>query len=114
LPTITILVALANSYAATLNFVGADSVKVVTDRVHVSRRWMLPFGTLLASGAVGLLIGFAVPVLGKAAAIGLVVYFMCALSAHIRAHDSGVGGAVFFLLLAAGALVTTFGYHNHW
>jgi DoxX-like family len=111
---VTILAALAISYAACLNFVGAESVKVVADRVHVSRKWMLPFGTLLASGAVGLLIGFAVPLLGKAAAIGLVVYFICAISAHIRARDSHAGGAVFFLLLAAAALVTTFAYHNHW
>jgi NADPH:quinone reductase-like Zn-dependent oxidoreductase len=29
---------------------------------------MIPFGTLLAAGAAGLLVGFAVPVLGKAAA----------------------------------------------
>jgi hypothetical protein len=35
---------------------------------------MLPFGMLLASGAVGLRTGFAVPVLGEAAAIGLVLY----------------------------------------
>ncbi len=111
---VTILAVLATSYAAGLNFVGSESVKLVADRVRVSRKWMLPFGTLLASGAVGLLIGFAVPLLGKAAAIGLVVYFICAISAHIRARDSGVGGAVFFLLLAAGALVTTFSYHNHW
>jgi len=107
---VTILAVLATSYAACLNFVGAESVKVVADRVHVSRKWMLPLGTLLASGAVGLLIGFAVPLLGKAAAIGLVVYFSCAISAHIRARDSGVGGAVFFLLLATGALITTLGY----
>jgi hypothetical protein len=62
---ITILAALANGYAAFLNFVGAESVKVVADKVQVSRRWMIPFGILLASGALGLLIGFAVPVLGR-------------------------------------------------
>jgi len=111
---VTILAALANGYAASLNFVGAEAVKVVADRLHMSRKWMLPFGTLLASGAIGLLVGFAVPVLGKAAAIGLVVYFICAISTHIRARDTGVGGAIFFLLLAAGAVITTFGYHNHW
>ncbi len=111
---VTSLAALATSYAACLNLIGAESVKVVADRVHVSRKWMLPFGTLLALGAVGLLIGFAVPLLGKAAAIGLVVYFMCAVSAHIRARDSGIGGAVFFLLLAVAAMVTTFGYYDHW
>jgi hypothetical protein len=33
----TILAALANGYAACLNFVGAESVKVVADRVQVSR-----------------------------------------------------------------------------
>lgn len=111
---VTILAVLATSYAACLNFVGAESVKVVADLVQVSRKWMLPLGTLLASGAVGLLIGFAVPLFGKAAAIGLVIYFICAISAHIRARDSGVGGAVFFLLLATAALITTFAYHNHW
>jgi hypothetical protein len=112
--SITILAALASGYAASLNFAGAESVKVVADRVRVSRKWMLPFGMLLASGAVGLLTGFAVPVLGEAAAIGLVLYFICAISTHVRARDPGVGGAVFFLLLAAGAVITAFGYHDHW
>ena len=84
---ITILAALANCYAASLNFVGAESVTVVADRVQVSRGWMVPLGTLLASGAVGLLTGFAVPALGTAAAIGLVLYFICAVTAHLRVRD---------------------------
>ena len=62
---IIIVAALANGYVASLNFVGAESVEVIADRVQVSRRWMLPLGTLLASGAVGLLTGFAVPALGR-------------------------------------------------
>jgi hypothetical protein len=66
---ITVLAALANGYAATLNVVGAESVKVVADKVQVSRRWMIPFGILLASGALGLLIGLAVPVLGTGAVV---------------------------------------------
>jgi hypothetical protein len=111
---ITILVALANSYAAALNFVGAESVKVVADQVQVSQRWMIPFGVLLASGALGLVIGFAVPALGVAAAIGLVVYFICALSAHVRVHDPKIAGAVSFLALAVAALTAHLGYHNHW
>ena len=111
---ITILAALANGYAASLNFVGAESVKVVADKVQVSQRWMTPFGLLLASGALGLLIGFAVPVLGAAAAIGLSLYFICALSAHLRVHDPGIGGAVTFLVLAVAALIAGLGYHDHW
>lgn len=111
---VTIVVALANGYAAVLNFAGAESVRVVADEVRVSPRWMIPFGILLACGAVGLLAGFAVPVLGMAAAIGLVVYFICAVSAHIRVRDPKVAGAVSFLVMAAGALVVGLGYHNHW
>lgn len=110
----TILVALANGYAARLNFVGAESVKVVADRVQVSQRWMVPLGMLLACAAVGLLTGFAVPALGTAAAIGLVLYFICAVIAHLRVCDRQIGGAVFFLLLAAAALTTNIGYHNYW
>jgi hypothetical protein len=111
---ITIFAALANGYAATLNFVGAESVKAVADTVQVSRRWMIPFGILLASGALGLLIGLAVPVLGTAAAIGLVLYFMCALGAHLRVRDPGIGGAVSFLVLAVAALIAVLGYQSHW
>src|SRR5438067_13276234 len=109
---ITIVAALANAYAASLNFVGADSVKVVADRVRVSERWMIPFGMLLAVGAGGLLAGLAVPMLGAAAAAWLVVYFVCALGAHIRAHDRGVGGAIGFLVLAATALAATLASHG--
>lgn len=111
---ITIMAALANGYAASLNFAGAESVKVVADRVQISQRWMIPFGILLAAGAIGLLIGFAIPVLGKAAAIGLILYFICAIGAHIRVRDTGLGGAIFFLFLAVGALVTNLAYHSDW
>ena len=110
----TILAALVNAYAAALNFVGAESVKVVADRVRVSRGWIVPLGTLLGCGAVGLLAGFAVPALGTAAAIGLVLYFICAVTAHLRVRDRQIDGAVFFLLLAAAALTTDVAYHNHW
>jgi hypothetical protein len=110
----TVLAALANGYAAFLNFVGAESVKIVADRVQVSRGWMVPLGALLASGAVGLLTGFAMPAVGAAAAIGLFMYFICAVSAHLRVRDRQIGGAVFFLLLAAAALTTDVAYHSHW
>jgi DoxX-like family len=111
---VTIMVALANGYAAVLNFAGAGSVKVTADRVRVSQKWMIPFGILLACGTVGLLAGFAVPALGTAAAIGLIAYFISALSAHIRVHDPKVAGAVSFLMMAVAALVVGLGYHYHW
>ncbi|MBS1878596.1 MAG: DoxX family protein [Actinobacteria bacterium] len=111
---ITIVAALANGYAAALNLAGAESVQLVADRVRVSKKWMIPFGLLLAAGAVGLLTGFAAPTLGAAAASGLVLYFICALSAHLRVGDGGFGGAAFFLALAACALLANLSYHHDW
>jgi hypothetical protein len=101
---ITVVAALMYGYAASLNFIRAESVKIVADRVHVSPKWMIPFGVLLSAGAGGLLLGLVVPALGIAAGIGLVLYFICALSAHVRAHDRGIGGAVTFLVLALAVL----------
>jgi hypothetical protein len=111
---VTIGVALANGYAAALSLAGAETVKVTADRVRVSRNLMIPFGILLACGAVGLLAGLAVPVLGTAAAIGLVVYFIGAVTAHIRVGDRKVAAAVSFLAMAVVALAACLGYLNHW
>ena len=111
---VTSLAALMNGYAALMNFIGAEFVKVVADKVQLSQRWMVPFGILLATGAVGLVLGFGVPALGVAAAVGLIAYFVCALGAHVRVHDSNVGGAITFLLLAVAALVTDVSYRLHW
>jgi hypothetical protein len=70
-------------------------------------------GVLKTAGAVGLLLGLVgVPLLGTAAAIGLVLYFLGALTAHLRGHDRHVGGAVFFLLLTTAAFTTRVGYHH--
>lgn len=110
---ITVLAALAVGYAAFLNFVGAESVRVVADRVQVSQKWMIPLGALLAAAAGGLVIGVVVAPLGIAAGIGLVLYFIGALSAHIRAHDRGVGGAVTFLVLALAVLTVDVLYRSH-
>jgi len=108
----TCLAALVNGYAAYLNFSGAESVKAVADRVQVPRAWMVRLGTVLACGAIGLLAGFALPWLGAAAGLGLVVYFICAVTAHLRVGDRQIGGAVFFLALSAAALSTNLIYYD--
>lgn len=72
---------------------------------------MIPLGIVLASGALGLLIGFAMPALRIAAAIGLVIYYVCAVSAHLRVGDRGFGGAPDAVV--AGGQVGVFGaYHG--
>lgn len=109
---VTALAAILVGCAATLNFGGARSVKATADRLRISQRWMVPFGILLASGAIGLLGGMAVPLLGTAAAIGLVLYFVGALVAHLRVHDGSIAGALFFLFLAVAALVASVAYRG--
>ena len=55
----------------------------------VPESWLVfPIGTLKIAGAVGLLLGLlGVPLIGTAAAIGLILYFVCALYTHVLAHD---------------------------
>jgi hypothetical protein len=110
----TCAAAFVNGYAAFLNLSGAESVEAVADRVRVPRGWMVPLGTLLACGAVGLLAGLAAPPLGAAAGIGLVLYFVCAVTAHLRVGDRHIGAPVSFLLLSAAALSTNVAHHDHW
>jgi hypothetical protein len=66
-----------------------------------------PIGTLKTAGALGLLLGLAgVPLIGTAAAIGLILFFVCALYTHVRTHDYSpqFGLAIGFLSLAVAAL----------
>jgi DoxX-like family len=52
--------------------------------------WLtFPIGTLKTAGALGLAAGLAFRPLGVAAAIGLVLFFVCAMYTHIRANDYG-------------------------
>jgi hypothetical protein len=99
---VTIMAAMANAYAASLDFVGAESVKTVAVRVQVSQRWMVPLGMLLASGAVGLLAGFAVPALGMAAAIGLVLYLHLRCDRSSTSRRSRFRGSRFLLTARGG------------
>jgi hypothetical protein len=69
-----------------------------------SRLFLL--GALKALGALGLLAGIGVPLIGIAAAIGLILFFVCAIYTHVRASDYSpqFGLAIGFLLLAVATL----------
>ena len=65
---------------------------------------------LKLAGAVGLLVGIAVPALGVAAAIGLVLFFIGAIVTHVRAQDySSIPFPGSLLLLAVASLVFRMG-----
>ena len=68
--------------------------------------WLNTLGALKTAGALGLLLGLiGVPLVGTAAAIGLVLFFVGAIITHLRARDYSIGPAIAFLLLAVAALV---------
>jgi hypothetical protein len=74
----------------------------------VPERWWPWLGAAKALGAVGLLVGLAVPAVGVAAAAGLVVYFAGAVVTIVKARAYGhVPFPLLYLApaLAAGALI---------
>ena len=67
-------------------------------------RWPVLAG-LEVAGAIGLIIGLWVPALGVAAGVGVVLYFIGAVVAHLRADDSNIGPALALSLVAVAAVV---------
>ena len=102
---VTVLAAAANTFSATLDFIRYKQILINMAKVGVSESWITILGILKAAGALGLLIGIGVPLIGIAAAVGLVLFFVAAIITHLRARDYSFGLALVFLLLAVAALV---------
>ncbi|MFG2888073.1 DoxX family protein [Streptomyces sp. NPDC048248] len=111
---VTLLTSAVNGLAAIANLIGHEYPKSQADKLRVPRSWMRPLGTLLAAGALGLLAGFAVPVLGTLAAAGLVLYFLGAFGAHLRVGDYQLGPWAVFFCLPVAALTVNLAYHGSW
>ncbi|WP_444950164.1 DoxX family protein [Micromonospora ureilytica] len=110
--TITILAAVFTGTAAVTYLIGHDYPKAQADMKRVPRSWLPWLGAALAAGSLGLLAGFAVPLLGTLAAAGLVLYFIGALIAHLRVGSRQlVGPAVFFVTVVAALTVNVL---HHW
>ena len=102
---VTVLAAAANAFSARLDFVRFKQIIINMARVGVPESWITILGVLKAAGALGLLIGIGVPLIGIAAGVGLVLFFVAAIITHLRARDYSFGLAVIFLLLAVAALI---------
>jgi hypothetical protein len=74
---------------------------VASRKMHVYRE----SAKLKVAEAVGLLVGIGVPPIGVAAAIGLILFFIAAITTHLRARDYSFGLVGVFRLLAGAALV---------
>jgi len=109
--TVTIVAAVFTGIAAVTYLVGHDYPKAQADMKRIPRSWVPVLGMLLAAGSLGLLAGFAVPLLGTIAAGGLVLYFVGALVAHLRVGSRQLAGWAVFFSTAVAALAVNLTYH---
>ena len=102
---VTVMAAAANTIAAVVKFVRPQWVLDNIKKWGGSPSWLFTLGTLKAVGALGLLVGIAVPLIGVAAAVGLVLFFIGAITVVIRASwHSHLRWPVTYLLLAVASL----------
>jgi hypothetical protein len=105
---VTLLAIAANAFSGVAALVHFRPIIPGMARAGVPESWLtFPIGTLKTAGAAGLLLGLAgVPLIGTAAAAGLVLFFVCAVFIHLRAGDYSpqLGLAIGFLLLAVASL----------
>lgn len=111
---ITVLTAAVNTMSAVLDFRRYEPILVNMEKAGVPASSLFRLGVLKAAGAVGLLVGFAVPVIGVAAAVGLILFFLAAIGVHLRARDHGYALATGFLASAAASLALGLAQRGAW
>jgi hypothetical protein len=112
--TINIVASVFTGSAAVTYLIGHPFTKAQMDMKRLPSSWMPRLGAALAAGSLGLLVGFAVPVLGTIASFGLVLYFIGAFIAHLRVGSRKlVGPAVFFVTVVAASIVNV-AHHGLW
>src|SRR5438552_5162366 len=106
---VTLLAIAANTFSGVAALLHWQPILPGLVAAGVPESWLtFPIGTLKTAGAAGLLLGLAgVPLIGTAAAIGLVLFFVCAIYTHIRAsyYSAQFGLALAFLSMAVATLV---------
>jgi hypothetical protein len=70
----------------------------------VPLKWFPVLGSLEIAGALGLVVGLWIAALGIAAATCVALYFVVAISTHLRAHNRAIGSPAALELLALAAL----------
>lgn len=103
----TIFCALANAAEVVAKTARARFVVQNSAEVGVAPRWIPYLAVLEGAGVVGVVVGlFGFRALGLAAALGLVLFFVGAVAAHMRARVfHNIAFPVGFLILALAATV---------
>ena len=106
---VTVVAALLAGFSGTVLLLRAEwIVKALTD-YRVPRAWWTPLGLAKAAGAVGLVAGLFVPVIGVLAAVGLLLYFTGAVITVARAKwYSHIPFPLIYAAPVAGALILGF------
>jgi hypothetical protein len=101
----TILCILANAFEVAAKAAKAQFVMRNSAEVNVPPHWIPYLATVEAAGVIGLTAGLLGPrLIGLAAAIGLIAFFVGATTAHIRARAfHNIAFPATFLLLAVTA-----------
>lgn len=104
---LTLVTAAVNLWAAVADFVRARFVLDNAAELDLPLTWLLPLGVLKALGAMGLLLGLVgVPLIGTAAAVGLVLFFVGAVGIHVwKRIFHNIAYPAVFLALATSVLV---------
>jgi hypothetical protein len=106
---VTLIAVAANAFSGIAAMLHWKPILPGMIRAGVPESWLtFPIGSAKTAGAVGLLLGLlGVPLIGAAAAIGLVLFFVCALYTHVRAGDFSAqfGLAIGYFVLAVASLV---------
>lgn len=111
---VTVFTSLITGVAAVTYLIGHAYPKAQVEMKRLPLSWMPRLGTALAAGSVGLLVGFAVPLVGVLAAAGLVLYFIGALITHLRVGSRDLVGWAVFFVSSVAALVLNLTYHSPW
>jgi DoxX-like family len=102
---VTALTAAITLQAAIVDLRGSEWIVSNMDKYGVPRSWLPSLGALKAAGALGLLAGIWIPLIGIAAAVGLVLYFIGAVVTVMHAHwYSHLRYPAPFLVLSVGSL----------
>jgi hypothetical protein len=102
---VSILLAAYLAFSTWADFVRFKQVLVAMARAGVPESWLPLLGTLKGAAGVGLLVGIGVPLVGLAAALGVILFFLGAMVVHVRARYYDITFPATFLVLAVAALV---------
>ena len=103
---VAVLMALMMFFSAAMKFLlNPEAVHVINEVVGVPMSLIAVLGICEVAGGLGLLAGIVRPKLGVAGGVGLVLYFLGAILAHVRVGDwAGVTAPITPLLLSCIAL----------